>query len=141
MPSVKFYHNAPDRLAAVCSIAAKAMRQGRRVVIFSRDAVGLGQCDQFLWVAQAASFVPHVAQGSPLAARTPILLSGDLAGCPHQDVLINLDEALPTSYTGFETLVEVVPQDEQSRQSARQRWASYKAQGYAPEGFDLPKTP
>ncbi|MDB5815787.1 MAG: hypothetical protein JWN23_2904 [Rhodocyclales bacterium] len=139
MTEIKFYHNAPDRLMAACSIAAKAVRQGRRVVVLVPDAAMAQRFDNILWAAQPLSFVPHVAAGSPLAARTPIVIASRLDNPPHTDVLLNLDDKLPQGFTDFGMLVEIVSTQEADRQQARRRWQAFKEQGFPITAHDLAK--
>lgn len=136
---VKFYHNAPDRLYAACSIAAKAVRQGHRIVVFASDPGVTQQYDRMLWSVAPLSFVPHVSASSPLASCTPVILSHTLDDLPYDDVLINLAEDLPTGYDRFKLLVEIVGQDESGRQAARHRWRFYKENSHSVQAYDLAK--
>lgn len=140
MTEIKFYHNAPDRLMAACSIAAKAVRQGRRVVVHAPDPALAQRFDNMLWTAQPLSFVPHVAADSPLAARTPIVIASRLDNPPHNDVLLNLsDDPVPDVFTRFDMLVEIVSTQDADRQQARQRWQMFKARGHTITAYDLAK--
>jgi DNA polymerase-3 subunit chi len=138
--AIKFYHNAPDRLMAACSIATKAVRQGHRVVVHAPDPSMAQRFDTLLWTAQPLSFVPHVAADSPLAARTPIVIASRLDNPPHTDVLLNLsDDPVPDTFQRFDMLVEIVSQQDGDRQQARQRWQAFKEQGHAITAYDLAK--
>ncbi|MGC3963134.1 MAG: DNA polymerase III subunit chi [Rhodocyclaceae bacterium] len=137
---IKFYHNAPNRLMAACSIATKAVKQGRRIVVYAPDPEVSRRFDQALWSAQPLSFVPHVAAASPLAQRTPVVLTRDGDNAPHSDVLINLGLEPPADYERYALLVEVVSRDGEDRDLARRRWQYYKQQGYAIEAYDLNRT-
>lgn len=139
MNEIKFYHNAPDRLAAACTITGKAVRQGHKVVVFAPDDVVARRYDALLWTAQPLSFVPHVGQGSPLAARTPVVIAKHLDNLPHDDVLINLGDELPESFLRFDMLVEIVSRDGDDLQPARARWQRYKQQAYPITAHDLAK--
>lgn len=139
MTEVKFYHNAPDRLRAACAIAGKAVRQGRRIFVLAPDELLARRYDQMLWAIPALSFIPHVAQGSPLAPRTPIVIGRDLATAGHGDVLLNLSDAEPGGHESFALVVEIVSQDPADRQTARQRWQFYKERGYPIAAYDLAK--
>lgn len=134
---VKFYHNAPDRLAAAAVILTKARRQGRKVVVYAPDDAEARRFDALLWTTPALSFLPHVGQHSKLAARTPIVFARTLDKLPHADVLMNLGGDLPGGFSQFAMLVEVVGRSDAERQPARRRWQSYKEQGYAVTGHDL----
>ena len=137
MPDIKFYHNAPERLGTACAIAAKAMRQGRRIVLLSPDSAALKQVDEMLWAAQPLGFIPHVASDSPLAERTPMLLASSLNELAHEDVLVNLGDEPPEGFERFQTIVEIVARDEADRGLARRRWMFYKERGFEVTAHDL----
>lgn len=134
---IHFYHNTPDRLAAACRIAARALRAGRRLAVRIPDAAQRQAFDRLLWTAEARSFIPHVAAASPLAAQTPVVLGGGADAWPHHDVLLNLGDDQPADFGAFAMLMEVVATDEASRVAARERWRAYRAQGIEPVGHDL----
>ena len=137
---VKFYHNAADRLRAACAITAKAVRQGRRLVVYAPDGGLARQYDSLLWTFQPLAFVPHVAAGSPLAERTPVVIVQALNELPYDDILLNLADDLPAGYDGFRLLVEIVGNDETGRAAARQRWRFYKQHQHTVQAYDLAKT-
>ena len=143
MTEIKFYHNAPDRLMAACSIATKAVRQGLRVVVHAPDSALAQRFDNMLWTAQATSFVPHVATDSPLAARTPIVIASRLDNLSDdatmRDVLLNLGDSAPDEFTRFSMLVEIVSTHETDRLQARRRWQYFKEQGHPITAYDLAK--
>ncbi|MBS1208066.1 MAG: hypothetical protein H6R19_464 [Proteobacteria bacterium] len=136
---VKFYYNAPDRLRAACAITAKAVAQGRKIVVFAPDHGAAQQYDMLLWAAQPLSFVPHVMATSPLVDRTPVVMAQALSNLPHDDVLINLADDLPTGYERFKLLVEIVSGDDTGRDAARQRWRFYKEHQHVVQAYDLAK--
>ncbi|PAT00843.1 MAG: hypothetical protein BSR46_00350 [Candidatus Dactylopiibacterium carminicum] len=133
MTEVKFYHNAPDRLRAACVITSKAVAQGHRLVVFAPDDTTARAYDEQLWTFQPGSFVPHVRANSPLAARTPVLITRSLTDLACSDALLNLAPDLPPEFSSFGMLIEIVGQAEADRAMARQRWRQYKA-------LDLPVT-
>ncbi|HEX5126850.1 MAG TPA: DNA polymerase III subunit chi [Rhodocyclaceae bacterium] len=139
MTEIKFYHNAPDRIMAACSITAKAVRQGHKVVVYAPDTENARRYDSLLWSVPALSFVPHVPANSPLAARTPVLIASQLDNTAHADVLINLDGELPPTFLRWTMLVEIVSSQGEDRDPARHRWQFYKERGYAITAHDLAK--
>lgn len=127
---------------AACSITAKAVRQGHRVLVHAPNAALAQRFDNLLWTAQPLSFVPHVAADSPLAARTPVVIASQLDNPPHTDVLVNLsNDPVPAAFKRFDMLVEIVSTQDGDRQQARQRWQAFKEQGHAIMAFDLAKKP
>lgn len=138
MSEVRFYYNAPDRLRAAGVIAGKAVAQGHRVVVFAPDATSAREFDQQLWIQHA--FLPHVSINSPLATRTPVVITTRLADLPHADLLLNLADNLPEGFDQFKHLVEIVTADETGRAAARSRWRFYKEGSHPVQGFDLAAT-
>lgn len=136
-PEIHFYHNTPDRLAAACRIAARAVGAGRRLAVRIPDPALCRQFDDLLWTHDPRSFVPHVAVDSPLAGETPVVTGGQRAEWPHRDVLLNLGDDLPEDFASFALLMEVIGSDDVGRAAARDRWRFYRAQGIEPVPHDL----
>jgi len=90
-----------------------------------------------LWAFQPLAFVPHVAAASPLAAETPVVIGNTLDCLPHDDVLINLGNDLPTGFERFRLVLEIVGPSDDERQAARDRYRRYKQQGHALDAHDL----
>lgn len=137
MTEIRFYHNAPDRLRVACVLATKASSGGHKVSVFAPDGGVARHFDQMLWSFQPLAFVPHVAAGSPLAAETPVVIGSNLDALPHQDVLINLGDTLPSGFDRFQLVLEIVGPTDPERQAARGRYRSYKDGGYALSAHDL----
>jgi DNA polymerase-3 subunit chi len=137
MTEIHFYTGLSDKVGYACKLVTKAVQRGKRVVVFSRNSQCLKRFDQALWCAEPLSFVPHVMQDHPLAAETPVLLAAtppaEAEPLPHHEVLVNLDQELPKFFSRFDYLMELVEQDEQDSQAARDRWKFYKQRGYTIE--------
>ncbi len=56
---------------------------------------------------------------------------------PHQQVLVNVGQAVPEGFERFERLIEVVSGDPQDRQVGRRRWKHYEDRGYAIVPHDM----
>ena len=133
MTGIAFHVNLADRLAYACRLLRKATAGGARVVV-TGSAHELQALDAALWTFSSSDFVPHgLAHALPAAvlARTPIVLSLSALGAPHQEVLVNLDEAIPEGFEGFERLIELVANEDAPRRHARVRWKHYADRGYA----------
>ncbi|HXJ10557.1 MAG TPA: DNA polymerase III subunit chi, partial [Burkholderiales bacterium] len=61
MTSIDFYFNAADRLQVACRLAAKALAQKKRLLIYAPDADTASRIDRMLWTWPAIGFVPHCA--------------------------------------------------------------------------------
>lgn len=139
MTEIEFHFNAPDKLAYACRFVRKAQRHQARVVV-TAEAELLQQLDRMLWELGATDFVAHCLDTAPdeLRSASPVLLSTEPQTSGHNEILLNLGDAVPQGFARFARLVEVVSQiDAQDRQRARTRWRSYTEQGYAIKRHDL----
>jgi len=141
MARVDFAFGAPDRLRMACEVVAKHHGKGRRLVVYCSDAVLLERFDLMLWGFEATAFIPHVDAGDPLAAQTPILLSGKAVTPPEGSSpspwLVNLDARCPPGAEQYERVLEIVSQDEESVLAARRRWREYKDAGHELHAHDV----
>lgn len=137
MTRIDFYHDAEDRLAVACRLAAKAFQAKHRVLIYVPDAARAQAIDQMLWSTPAIGFLPHCKTEDKLAAETPILITGDPQAQPHDEVLINLDEEWPPAFARFQRLLEVVGRADEDKQWARARFKFYKDRGYPIQAHSL----
>ncbi len=139
MTQIHFYHNAPDRLALACELIGRAHAGGRCVAARLPDPPLAHRLDQMLWTSDPPAFIPHVMAGSPLAARTPVILGlsgADEETWPHTDILFNLSEGLPAGVERFRVVVEIVGHGEAEKNPARARWMQYKTRALPLKAFD-----
>ena len=137
MTQVFFYHSAADRIAAACALLGGAYAKKKPMLVFAPDRAVADNIDRMLWTHPALSFVPHCRGNSPLAAETPILITDNLDSLPQDERLMNLSREIPPGFSRFQSLIEVVGQDENDRSAARERVAFYKDRGYEVRYFDL----
>ena len=141
MTRIDFHFNVNHRVHYACRVIRKARAAGKRAVVYTRNADRLAQMDSVLWTFSALDFVPHVYVDSPLAAATPVLLTGDADCAPDSDVLLTLDDETPPHFEAFfaryERVVEVVSSDDEDRQRARVRFKNYKERGFEPGAFEV----
>lgn len=137
MTRILFYHGASDKLATACRLIGELYKQGRKIVVYAPDATLAQRIDQLLWTQPAIGFFPHCAATSPLAAETPILIARALEALAHDDVLVNLDGELPSAFSRFEQLIEIVGLDDEDRMPARSRYKFYRDRGYPLETQNL----
>ena len=130
MTRIDFYLDAGDRLQVACRVAAKALAQAHRVVIYAPDGEIARAVDRLLWTTPPTGFVPHVMADHRLADETPVVIAREAAQLPHDDVLVNLDREQPASFARFARLVEIVGRDEDDKQAARGRYRLYRDRGY-----------
>jgi DNA polymerase III subunit chi len=139
MTSVAFHFNAPGKLAYACRLLRKASSSGSTVAVLADEPM-LAKLDEQLWSFSALDFVPHGrAQqlGEPQREHTPIWLCTSTEEGQGRQVLVNLTQAVPAGFEGFERVIEVVSQDDTDRQSARARWKHYTERGFEIVRHDL----
>lgn len=137
MTQVFFYHGAADKIAAACALLSGAYAKKKQMLVYAVDNAVASSVDRMLWTHSALSFVPHCRADSPLAAETPILITDKLETIAQDQRLMNLSQEIPPGFSRFESLIEVVGQEENDRTTARERVKFYKDRGYEVRYFDL----
>jgi len=137
LTQVFFYHGAADKLAAACSLLGKSCAQKKPVLVYAPQPDVANLLDRLLWTQPALGFVPHCRADSALADETPILIADSLERLPQDQRLMNLGPAVPPGFSRFQSLIEVVGQDDEDRNAARDRVKFYRDRGYEVRYFDL----
>lgn len=140
MTQVAFHFGASNRLAYSCRLLRKVAASGARALVWVPEAE-LALLDEGLWAVGATDFVPHATLGAPLAVRerSAVLLSAawPAQALPGVDVLVNLAPEFPPQLAWFARVVEVVSAQGADRDSARDKWRRYTAQGFSLQRHDL----
>ncbi|MDY6942693.1 MAG: DNA polymerase III subunit chi [Pseudomonadota bacterium] len=142
MTRISFYvltrQSTDERFIAACRIAEKAYQQGHGVYLHTESPIAAERVDQLLWTFRQGSFVPHVRHEHD-DQTSPVVIGHDSRPQPRvHDVMINLTREVPLFFGQFERLVELVADDDQDRQSGRERFRFYRDRGYALETLNLP---
>ena len=134
MTRVDFYIIDSDekssRSLLACRLAEKAYSLKNQIYIYTSDQMQAGAFDDLLWTYRTGSFVPHQQLGTEGDQGCPVLIGHTEAPEGLNQVLINLDTAVPLFFSRFERVVEIVNQDENQRQKARDRFKFYRDRGY-----------
>ncbi len=124
------------RLLALCKLTSKAVTNGYRVSIQVEDDGEAQACDEWLWSYKPESFLAHHRVGDGAFIAAPVLIS--LQTLAESDgVCVNISKRQPQGLAQFQRVLEVVGNDEASKQAARLRWQYYKQQGFSLEKHDL----
>jgi DNA polymerase-3 subunit chi len=124
-------------LMFTCRLIDKAYRRGHKVYVHAASNDHAVELDELLWAFRQNSFIPHALLDSGTEAPVHIGHKNDPGA--HQDVLINLTGEVPHFFSRFERVTEIVPQDEDMRNRARQNFRFYKDRGYNLNYHDLKK--
>lgn len=145
MARINFAFGATERISQACQTTLKQYLAGQKMVVYSSDITRLRQFDQKLWAVDEAAFVPHVWADDPMASQTPIVLvTKDLAqaleGMSPETWLLNLDDACPPTCGPLQRVLEIVSDEPEDKEAARQRWRSYQAAGHDLKSYSLQST-
>jgi DNA polymerase III subunit chi len=124
-----------QRLQVAVRLADKAFAQGHRIFINATDESQARALDELLWSYRPASFLPHGLQGDDCSDTIAIGWGQDPE--PHNDLLINLQLDIPSFFSRFRRVAEVVTQDPASLAALRKSWKFYQQRGYQLEKHDL----
>lgn len=134
MTRIDFYvlPETGDALTTACKLCDKATASGQRVYVYSADEQLADDFDGALWSFRQGGFIAHERyDGEPLDEPLPSVLIGAVEPPPtHQDVLVNLDLAVPPFFSRFERVLELVSGDAAQRARSRERFKFYRDRGY-----------
>lgn len=139
MTLIDFYvldkNSTRDQHHFACRLIEKAVRQGNRVMVATKDEAETQALDEALWSFRPESFVPHVTlsqteENSKYAELSPVLISHTADDPSHHDVLVNLRLDVPEQFSRFQRLAEIVIQEEAALQNSRRNFAFFKERGY-----------
>ncbi len=128
-----------QRLHVAARLADKAFQRGHRVFINANDEAQASELDELLWNFRPASFLPHGLHGQEHSDT--IAIGWGQEPDNHNDLLINLQLAIPPFFSRFARVAEVVTQEPSSLAALRKSWTFYKERGYQLEKHDLQAHP
>lgn len=139
---IAFHFNVTDKQAYLCRLLRKIVNSGMKAwVVLEPEA--LKALDQNLWTFSQEDFIAHACQGDdPLvAARSSVVLATTVPPEANAQVLVNASAEIPGGFERFARVVEVVSQDPQDREAARDRWRHYTTLGYSMQRHDIQSSP
>ena len=138
MTQIDFFSNAPNRVEYVARLLSKVQQKGQNAVVYGSESV-LSTLSNVLW--RSEGFLAHelvLNDQDSLDNIAPFILTAcEYDRWPHHQVLINLTDTQPTFFAQFERLIEIVPNEDEPKQKARDRWQSYKHTGYVLKHHDI----
>ena len=124
-----------NRLA--CRLTDKAFRLGRRIYVYTDSDATAAELDKLLWTFNPGSFVPHELNLGQEPAEIPVIIGHQEPPADFADVLVNLAGEVPTFFSRFERVAEVVGGGDDEKQQARERFRFYRDRGYELETHSL----
>jgi DNA polymerase-3 subunit chi len=133
MARVNFYLLPQQHEAArsqfACRLADKLWRQGLPVQLHAASQAEAQELDQLLWSFSADSFLPHYLHGPAVQAAPGVVLTWGQAEALAPN-LLNLAGALPAGHAGFDTIAEIVLDEDAAKARSRELWNEYKQAGH-----------
>lgn len=132
MTKVDFYvlpeTTGEARWLFACKLAEKVQRMGMHVLIAMDSEAEARQLDELLWTFKPESFIPHqlINSGKP----SPVEITFNEQAGDHQGLLLNLSNTIPSWFSRFERISEVVIQEPHMLAISRERYSFYKSRGY-----------
>lgn len=136
MTSISFYKLAGDQqvaLSLACQLIHKSLQAKQQVLCLVPDHATAQQLDEKLWGFQATAFVPH-ALG---VDNAPVAISVEAEPGDHHQILINLQPQIPTWFSRFDRVMEIIYPQPEYEQAKRDNFTFYKDRGYALSFHDL----
>ena len=141
MTKVDFYLLGADtdsRERIACRLAEKAWRLGNRVYLLAPDKSAALKLDELLWTFSQGSFVPHALCTNDHDAEVhPVLIGHNEPPATLHDVLISLTSEVPTWFSRFTRIAELVGAAENDKARGRERFRYYRERGYPLETHNL----
>lgn len=120
-----------------CRLAEKAFRLGHRVYMYTDDIDACKRLDELLWTFSANSFLPHTLDLDAGDRDTPVCIGDQEPPTGFADTLISLSKEVPSFFSRFERVAEVVGASDSEKQQARDRYRYYRDRGYELQTHDL----
>ena len=136
MTKVSFYKLSSNQQSAfelVCQLLKKACQTGQQVLCLVPDHQAAEQLDKMLWDFEATAFIPHGVG----TEQYPVAISADSDPGAHHQILINLQQQIPSWFSRFDRVIEVIYQQPEYQQAKRENFRFYKERGYALSFYDL----
>ncbi len=138
MTRVDFYltHDIDPSLA-VCRLTNKAFRLGHQLYILTENSEQSATLNRLLWTFNPGSFIPHSLYNANLDQELPVLIGEQEPPENWHDVLISLASAIPSFFSRFGRVADVVGAAEEAKQQARERFRFYRERGYSLQTHNL----
>ena len=124
-----------ERLQVAARLADKAFQRGHRIYINAVDQPQAKELDTLLWSFRPSSFLPHGLYGQE--SSDAIAIGWGQEPENHNDLLINLQLEIPSFFSRFHRVAEVVTQEPASLEALRKSWRFYQERGYQLEKHDI----
>lgn len=131
---VDFYLLTNDQPQAgwlvACRLLEKAWQRGHRVFVYCDNADDAALLDELLWTYKDDSFIPHNLQGEGPEPPPAVQIGYGPEPRGFNDILLNMSATIPSFHSRFRRIMEIVSNDETSREISRQHYREYRAKRF-----------
>lgn len=116
-----------------CRFIEKVESLGHSILVVVDTLEQAQELDDLLWSFKPESFIAHQIIGGDEEAKVEISytdVNGNIESGEHHDVLINLSNHIPTFFSRFARLAEIVIQEPNILENTREHYRFYKQRGY-----------
>lgn len=122
--------NAQTRFPFACRLIEKAYRNQHRIYVHTENQNDAHFMDELLWTYKEDSFLPHHILGEGPEPAPPIQIGVDQVPAKQRDIMLNLGNKVPSFFTQFSRILEIVPHDTEAQTVAREKYRHYRSCGY-----------
>lgn len=143
LPQITFYilkqeSSLPGQAWYACRVVEKLITEHRPIYLCLATLEEAHDLDQRLWTFSDISFIPHQLYPSTSEITAPVIIGYPELPAPTPTTsLINLTDDFPANYGEFHQLIEVIPNQDSCKTKARERFRTYRSQGYSIQTFDI----
>ncbi|MDP1602537.1 MAG: DNA polymerase III subunit chi [Legionella sp.] len=118
--------DANARWLLACRLLEKAYLRGHRVFVYCNDKQQAELIDELLWTFKDDSFIPHNLQGEGPEPPPAVQIGFQDEPRGFSDILLNLADTIPPFYKRFKRVMELVGNDEPSKELSRLHYREYR---------------
>lgn len=136
MTNIGFYKLGGDQNSAfklACQLVKKACKSKQQVLCLVPDNASAELLDNMLWEFEPSEFIPHGCG----ADHYPVAIISDPEPMDHHQILINLQPQIPSWFSRFERVLEIIYKQSDYEQAKRNNFRFYKERGYPLSFHDL----
>ena len=136
MTNVQFIFNVKDKSLLLHRLLLKNIQKKKTSLVFCGDQSEILALSKNLWANSEINFLPHSV--NKLYENEMIVLSDDRIDFM-DDTLINFSSSIINGFNRYLKLIELVSDDEKTKEKARNRFKFYKDCGYKVNSVDEKK--
>lgn len=125
-----------SRRSFLCKLINRILSAGHQVYIYCNDEFSAQNLSNLLWDFRPQSFLANSLISDTTPAPIRLGWSSEQA-IAHREVLVNLSREIPSQAAEFTRVVEIVIQHPEILQQSRERYKSYRDNGFKIQNNDM----